>query len=196
MIDLVTMHTDKKEARAHFLALRSTITNDRRIFLDDALFSNASNHSAFLEAETLLCFSPVRGEPNILPLAEYALSLGKAVAFPISHTNERHLSFHKINSLTELTKGAYNIPEPPETFPEITDFSNAICIVPALAFDRRGKRLGYGGGYYDRFLSNFNGISIGLAYSDFFVPCLPTDAHDAQINIIITENGEYFPYEQ
>ena len=196
MIDLAAKLTNKKEARAHFLALRRSIPEDRRNFLDGALFSIASNHSAFLKAEAVLCYYPVRGEPNILPLAEYALQLGKTVAFPISHTDERHLSFHKINSLSELSEGAYRIPEPSKTFPEITDFSSAICIVPALAFNRQGKRLGYGGGYYDRFLSKFNGISMGLAYSDFFVPCFPTDAHDATADIIITENGGYFPYEQ
>ena len=187
---------DKKSARSHFLALRKNISDESRFLLDSAIFSNAALLPEYLKASTILCYYPIRREPNILPLIRHSQMLGKTVAFPISHVDERRLSFHAISDLSELTMGAYGIPEPPAELPEIADFTDALCLVPALAFDVNGRRLGYGGGYYDRFLSNFQGISIGLAYSSFFVDTIPAEPHDATVDIIITENGGYFPYEK
>lgn len=196
MTDIITKQTDKKEIRAHFLELRGSFSDGERSQLDEALFLNSVATPQFASADTILCYYPVRKEPNILPIVEYALKQGKKVAFPISHTTERHLSFHIISELSQLSVGTYNIPEPSAELPEITDFSNALCLVPALAFDKNGRRLGYGGGYYDRFLSCFNGVSMGLAYSNFYVDDLPTEAHDAAVDIMITENGGYFHNEK
>ena len=192
MTDILTDNLDKQTARSYFLELRRNLSEVWRSNMDRMLLSNTLKAPAFKEAKVILCYYPVRGEPGILPIATYAIGLGKKVAFPISHPKERRLSFHVINSLSDLSSGAYNIPEPLEELPIVTDFSDSLCIVPALAFDRTGRRLGYGGGYYDRFLSTFNGTSAGLAYSQFFVDKIPTDAHDAAVDIIITENGGYY----
>lgn len=192
MIKFISESTDKQAARSILLKLRNEISETERAELNKRLFEKTAELRIFKEAETLLCYYPVRGEPDILPLAQYTLELGKKVAFPISHVSDKRLSFHVISNLSELTRGTYNIPEPSEAAAEITDFSGSLCIVPALAFDKEGHRLGYGAGYYDRFLSSFNGVSIGLAYSQFYVDKIPFDKHDASVNIIITENGGYF----
>jgi len=183
---------EKYISRDHFLSVRRSISTESRSLLDAALFSNTAALPQFKEAKVLLCYYPINGEPNIIPLARHALSLGKKVAFPISHVKEKRLSFHVINDISCLKIGAYGIPEPPIELPEVTDFSYALCIVPALAFDANGYRLGYGGGYYDRFLSEFDGISLGLTYSFFYVDSVPTETHDASVDIIITEKGEAF----
>lgn len=187
---------DKPTARSYFIGLRKEISNESRYLLDTALFSNAAILPQYLDSDLLLCYYPIKREPNILPLIRHAQTLGKTVAFPISHVEERRLSFHAVSDLSELVTGAYGIPEPPEWLPEIGAFTNALCLVPALAFDRKGHRLGYGGGYYDRFLSGFDGITLGLAYSSFFVDTVPSEDHDASVDIIITEKGGYFPYEE
>ena len=93
----------------------------------------------------------------------------------------------------EMYGEPYGIPEPPEHLPEITDFNGAFCVVPALAFSKNGQRLGYGGGYYDRFLSDFDGVSAGLCYSDFFINKLPAEKHDIALDIIVSEKGVFFP---
>ena len=190
--DTTTTAEKKAFLRAHFKELRKGISNESRFLLDTALFSNVAALPQFKEANTVLCYYPVKGEPNIIPLIKHAIKLGKRVAFPISHEKERHLSFHSVSDISELSIGTYGIPEPTSTAPEITDFENSLCIVPALAFDTQGRRLGYGGGYYDRFLSGFRGVSLGLAYSFFLVDELPTDEHDALVDIILTEKGEGF----
>ena len=67
--------------------------------------------------------------------------------------------------------------------------SDTLCILPALAYDAQGNRLGYGGGYYDRFLSNFAGTSVLAIYSFLYADSLPTDNFDKQADKIITEKG-------
>ncbi len=187
-----SLHTQKAVSRKHFRELRKSISNESRSLLDTALFSNTAALPQFQRADTVLCYYPVKDEPNILHLVKYALEEGKRIAFPVSHVEEKRLSFHEVTDISQLTVGAYGIPEPPKSAPEISDFSNSFCIVPALAFDKNGKRLGYGGGYYDRFLSEFNGIAAGLTYSYFFVESVPTEEHDASLDIIITEKGVSF----
>ena len=192
MIEAKTITDEKRSARQIFKKMRSEIDDEERKILDGALLSRVIDCETFNSADTVLCYYPVKGEPNVLPIAELALKLGKEVAFPISHIAERKLTFHLIDSVSDLKKGTYGIPEPSENAPLLHDLKKAICIVPALAFDKKGKRLGYGGGYYDRFLSKFSGASLGLAYDRFFVDELPADEYDATVDIIITEKGENF----
>ncbi len=194
MVKYKVQPTKKSGLRKHFLAIRKNLSHESRILFDSALFSNTVALPQFKSAKILLCYYPIKGEPNIIPLIKYAQGIGKQIAFPISHESERHLSFHAISDLSELNHGTYGIPEPPENAPEITDFNGAFCLVPALAFSKNGQRLGYGGGYYDRFLSDFSGVSAGLCYSQFFVDKLPAEEHDIPLDIIISEKGVFFPH--
>ncbi len=186
----------KSFSRNHFKGIRDGISDESKNLLDTALCLNAADLVDFKNAECLLCYYPVRGEPDILPLVKHAWELQKKVAFPISHVASKEISFHIVNDLSELSRGAYRIPEPNEGLPKITDFSNSICIIPGLAFDSHGHRLGYGGGFYDRFLSKYNGVSVMLAYSALFAEDLPTDENDQAVDIIITEKGEFFSSEK
>ena len=191
-MDKSTVSEEKKSARKIYRRMRSELSSNDRRYLDLALLTHITNNTAFISADTVLCYYSVKGEPDVLPIAKYALNLGKKVAFPISHIEDRMLTFHIVTSLSELTEGAYGIPEPNVKAPAPTVSKNTVCIVPALAFDKNGKRLGYGGGYYDRFLSTFDGVAIGLAYNCFIAQELPTDEYDATMDIIITEKGEIF----
>ena len=138
-------------------------------------------------AKTVLTFYPVGSEPAILPIAEAALTLGKRVAFPLCHPEGPFMTFHSVDSLDALTNGSYGIPEPDGISPAVSELEDAICIVPALAFDENGYRLGYGKGYYDRFLSSFDGVSVGLVFSSLLLCNLPRDEYDEKVDIIITE---------
>ncbi len=192
MLNEFSISYKKSTSRKHFRELRQSISVESKYLLDTALVSNTAILEAFQNAETILCYYPVRGEPNILPLARYAQSQGKKIAFPISHIKERRLSFHTVSDISELVGGSYGIPEPPIKNTEVTDFSNTFCIVPAMAIGKNGQRLGYGGGYYDRFLSSYNGVSAGLVYSFFLVDAVPAEKHDVALDIIITEKGASF----
>ena len=136
------------------------------------------------------------GVDSLLPLAEQALRLGKRIAFPLCHPKTHKMTFHAVDTLGELTVGAYGIPEPDHHLPTVTANARTLCIVPALSFDRFGYRLVYGGGYYDRFLSEFAGISVGLVYEALCVEELPRDRYDERVDLIITEKGVNYQNER
>lgn len=183
---------DKKEVRRHYQKKRSELSNEKRKELDAILFDKTVNSEEFKSAEIILAYYPIRNEPDILPIAYHALYCGKKVAFPISHTDTYELSFKFVKDISELNSGAYSIPEPKDTCETYDNEANAFCIVPALAFDRMGYRIGYGKGFYDRFLSNFTGISVGLCYRDFLCDHLPTENTDQKVDMIITDKEELY----
>ena len=87
-----------------------------------------------------------------------------------------------------LIPAKFGLFEPNNTCPILIPDEKTLCIVPAIAFDENGDRLGYGKGFYDRFLRDFKGTSVGLTCSDLLVKQLPTDPHDTPVKIIVTEN--------
>ena len=185
----------KKTLRRELRAQRRAIDPERKATLDAALVARAIQTKAFSNAELLLLYAPLPDEPNLLPLAEEAWKQGKQVAFPISLTDTHTLGFHIVESLDELIEGSYGILEPPTTAPIVTKTKGALCLVPALAFDKEGFRLGYGEGYYDRFLAEFQGTSLGLFYHEFLQNALPRGTYDRAVDLLITEKGVLLPDE-
>ncbi len=115
----------------------------------------------------------------------YCLERGIPVALPVSGDEE--LSFYYIDSAEELTRGRFNIDEPPLNKPADrgSDFDkDTLCIVPALCADGTGARLGYGRGYYDRFLSGFRGKSVIVCYSGFRRE-VPSEPHDIKADLTV-----------
>ena len=101
------------------------------------------------------------------------------------------MDFFYVDKLSEMEKGRFGICEPKPTLPRVVDFSDALMLVPAMSFDRRGFRLGYGGGYYDRFLEAHPVRTVGITYEMFMVEALPHDEYDKAVNQIATEDGIY-----
>jgi 5-formyltetrahydrofolate cyclo-ligase len=118
-----------------------------------------------------------------------ASKLGKIVALP--RVEGESISFYR-HSPGNLVKGRFGIMEP---LPQIEIKDIELLIVPGIAFDKRGYRLGYGRGYYDKFLSVNPTVSIGLAYSIQLVQNLPHGSHDRRMDAIATENGVLKPVE-
>ena len=104
----------------------------------------------------------------------------------------REMSHCIVQSLDELKTGAYGILEPPEDAPVYEpekDTGAAVCFVPGLVYDKAGYRLGYGKGFYDRYLSAFSGCTIGVVYSDYILPVVPRGRFDVSVDILLTEKG-------
>ena len=173
--------------RRELRAVRNALGAEYRRNAEEKMISSLLSLLQFQNAKTVLTFYPVGSEPAILPIAEAALTLGKRVAFPLCHPEGPFMTFHSVDSLDALTNGSYGIPEPDGISPAVSELEDAICIVPALAFDENGYRLGYGKGYYDRFLSSFDGVSVGLVFSSLLLCDLPRDEYDEKVDIIITE---------
>ncbi|MBQ9113221.1 MAG: 5-formyltetrahydrofolate cyclo-ligase [Clostridia bacterium] len=197
MLSLPTDTESVSDAKSAFRRLarekRKSLDPDQRKRMDTALRANILKNECVLSADTVLLFCPVKGEPDILPITDTLVFLGKKVAFPVSHTDTLTLEFRYVSSENELVAGAYGIPEPPAGAVTVTELENTVCLVPALAFDMQGMRIGYGKGYYDRFLRSTGVTAVGISYADLVADKLPHEDTDIPVDMIITEGGVILP---
>lgn len=148
-------------------------------------------HDAFVRAGVILVYLPFRGEVPTAAVIEAGLARGKVVAAPLTLATERRLVPLALAGLPdELQPGTFGILEPrPERCPPVDPGRIDLVVVPGLAFDTHGARLGYGGGFYDRFLGRHvpQATRAGLAFEVQVVDRLPTDRHDAAMDLVFTE---------
>jgi 5-formyltetrahydrofolate cyclo-ligase len=144
------------------------------------------------EASTLMVFLSFGSEVLTDGLLRWGWEEGKRMVVPLCRTEDRGLTPCLLDSFAELEIGRYGIREPKRENirPASREEIDAI-LVPAVAFDRRGHRIGYGGGYYDRFLPGVpRAVLIGAAFSCQIVARIPEGPHDLPVDRIVTENGE------
>ena len=156
----------KNLLRAKHKKIRAAFCEDIKKNLDRVLYEKFIELKEYKESKILFAFVSMPIEVNTLPILEKALADGKLLALPKCRQNEPVMDFYEVNSL---------------------DYSEGICLVPGLSFDLYGYRLGFGKGYYDRFLENFGGTTAGLCYSRCIEQKLPHGIYDKTVNIIITE---------
>lgn len=147
------------------------------------------NLEVWATAQKIGFYSAINKEVNLESLIGEALLKNKKVFFPRTWLKERKLTFHQVFSLSDLKPGAFNILEPPVTAPLIEVSNLDLLFVPGVAFDLSKGRLGYGGGFYDRILSNTKAIKIGVAFSFQIFKKLPLEVHDQKVDWIVTEEG-------
>ena len=178
---------EKKALRNARLESRDAKPAAERDALDRAICEHIVRSSLFDTAQTILLYYPVKGEINLLAVAKTALTLGKHVAFPRVRARGE-MTFHYVMSLGELSPASFGIPEPHSAAPKY-EGEPALCLAPALCCDKDGYRLGYGGGYFDRFLPTLNGVSLGASYDADIVDMLPREGFDRPLDGIVTESG-------
>ena len=182
---------EKAALRRECAAIRNGIATEEKSAMDERICRNLLSLTVFRFAKKLLLYHPIRSEVNVLPLMQAALTADKEVYFPLCDPEEAgKMTFHRVTDLTQLTSGSFSVPEPRADAPLYQDDSPlAVCVIPALAFDKEGYRLGYGKGYYDRFLSDFSGTRIGVGYSTLVLPQVPHNRFDLKTDLVITEKG-------
>ena len=183
----MNVHIEKVKARRQGMALRDAIQGRNKAECDAALCRAILESAAFRYATVLLTYSPIGSEIDVSPVAQAAAARGMRVAFPRTQGGG-NMTFHMAQPET-LTKGRYGILEPSPDMPLYQGDSRALCLVPGLLFDEQGYRVGYGGGYYDRFLSSFKGTAVGVAYTALLVPQVPRGKFDRRCGTIFTEKG-------
>ena len=179
---------NKQELRADCRQRRAAIPPDGKKKLDQLICKNIAETTEFQKAKTVLLYVPVKGEINLLPLVAICRQAGKEVGFPVS-MSDGSLMFRSPTSDEDMAAGAFGIPEPTQTAKPSTLNEHTLCILPALTFDPQGNRLGYGKGFYDRFLESFQGMKMGAVYEKLMVPTVPTEAHDLPVDIVVHEKG-------
>jgi 5-formyltetrahydrofolate cyclo-ligase len=183
----MSINTEKEKLRRHFKSVRKSIVDKSQ--LDEKLFENLKSHVDFSEYKSVIVYVSFGIEVDTLKLIAHLCSLGISVYAPKCYPEDKSMRFFKVDGLESLIHGAYNILEPVENPQnELLDFSSCLCIVPALAFDGLGYRLGWGGGYYDRFLSQHGDIfKLGITYETCIVDTIPRDNFDISVDMVLTE---------
>ena len=177
----------KRRLRKILLAERDALSLAERRALDDTLCQKISSLPCFLSASMLLLYDPIGSEANLLPLAKIAETRGVPVGFPVCRSNPKGLIFRQADAQTVFEPGAFGIPVPPESARELTPDENAVCLLPALGYDQTLARLGYGGGYYDRFSVHFPGKKIGVCAERFLCDTVFAEPHDLSVDLLVTE---------
>lgn len=183
----------KNKIRERCKKIRSEMSEPQKQRLDRKITAKLLNMWQYRDADIIFTYVSTDIEVDTREIIKRALLDGKTVAVPKCVDGTRLMDFYVIKSLGELESGAFGVLEPiPNKCEKITDFSKGLCIVPALAFDRSGYRLGYGKGYYDRFLSNFCGETLGLCYNACIKDGLPHGKYDRRVDKIITQSNIIF----
>ncbi len=178
----------KQELRAHYKQLRRDLPAREKNTWDRSIAASVRRLWQYEKCDTLLCYVSTDIEVDTKAIIKHALEDGKRVAVPRCIPDTRLMGFYYIRSLEELSPGTFGVPEPTgDAANLLTDRSKGLCIVPALCYDRRGYRLGYGKGYYDRYLSGFGGTVIGICYSNCIVRQLPHGRFDRPVETLVTE---------
>jgi 5-formyltetrahydrofolate cyclo-ligase len=141
----------------------------------------------FERAATVLAFASIRNEVRTQLIIEEAWSAGKRVALPRVHGDE--LRLRVIDAQTPLAPGAFSVPEPAEDDESIDPSEIDFALVPALAVDPRGYRIGYGGGYYDRLIPQLsNACTCAVAYDFQMISEVPELPFDVSVDLVITDS--------
>jgi len=123
-------------------------------------------------------------------IIEELWKLNKYIAVPKCNPKDRSMQFYKINSFDETERAYKNILEPiPERTELVEKEQIDVMIVPGVVFDRHGYRIGFGGGYYDRYLVGFKGMRISLAFEEQLLNEIPRESHDLPVHILITDKN-------
>jgi 5-formyltetrahydrofolate cyclo-ligase len=185
-----SLTSSKADLRSAFKAAIAAIEPSERRAQENALIARYSGLPGLARATNLLLFvSALPEEPPTFQLFSLAISMKKTVLCPRVHRRARRLSLHRIaDPASELCRGALGIPEPRAGLPEVPPAEVDWALVPGLAFDERGFRLGRGAGYYDRLLPLLrpDAICWAVCLSCQLVDRLPVEPHDAPLHGVST----------
>ncbi len=183
-------HNEKSDLRARM--------KRKRVTLQSLYPRSGTQLSARFPAELLTQpglvisgYIPIQSEIDPVPLMEKLKSRGVQLCLPVVTENNKPLEFHAWTPGDELNIGPFDVEEPlPTAKPMVPE----IVLVPLLAFDKKGRRLGYGGGFYDRTLKTLRAANphlcaVGIGYASQQIPKVPTDVGDQGLDWVLTETG-------
>lgn len=178
------MQINKSDLRKKYKTLRKNDADKDKI-----IFKKLISLNEYKSADSIFCYASFKSEVSTNDIIHYSLKDGKNVALPVVIDKSGNMDFYMIDSLSDFEINDYGIPEPDKNSCEkVFPGKNTVLIVPALCYNKSGYRLGYGGGYYDTYLAEFNGVSIGLCYENCLTDEIPVNEYDLPVDIVITEN--------
>lgn len=178
----------KEEIREKYRKIRAQIPSETRKHADSQIAERLFNRPEYRDARIIYCYMSFKDEADTASIIDESFRLGKQVALP-RVSGKRKMEFFFISGQKDLVTGFMGIKEPAGYCLEASAPSeDALVLLPGLAFDRSGARLGYGGGFYDTYLAKHAGCKkAALAYSAQIAPEIPTESVDVKTDMIITE---------
>lgn len=179
--------TDKNTLRKEYLRIRRSLPGKEE--KDNRIFEKLISLGQIEKADLILAYASSPIEVDTRRFIEYTLKKGRKLALPVCGDDANTMCFYIIESTDCLVPGKYKgIPEPDAARCRKAEIGkNTVCLVPGLSFDKNGYRLGFGKGYYDRFLSENRVKTVGLCYDECMTDILPFDEHDQRISVVVTE---------
>lgn len=174
---------DKKELRRQIREQKRAMTEAEIVAASQRLGELFLNCSQYREAKTIYGYLPYNQEVRTVPMLEQAMKDGKRVAVPKCYGDQ--MRFIYMDDLSKVEKGYANIPEPIADDP-VADDKTALVLMPGMAFTTDGKRMGYGGGFYDKFLAaEPDHPTVALCYAFQMVEDLPTEDYDIPVDCVL-----------
>ena len=185
---------NKDQLRACLKRARAALTPDQRAAADASIRQQVVGHPAFAEANTVLSYLSFGSEVDTYGIIEAAWAAGKRLALPRCVPGTRTMEWFVVESFDNLERSKFGVLEPNPTLCKAYILGSdgpEVALVPAFAFDEQGFRLGYGGGFYDVFLKDFAGVSLGLCRQGFYGDqYVVRDAHDVPVTFVVRSNIE------
>lgn len=181
---------DKHGLRKSMLSQRMNLTEAERARQNAEISNRLLCDEAYMHCKTLFIYVSVGNEIATEAIINDALKKNKVVCVPKCREKGIMEAF-RIHAFQDLSETKYGIPEPPLTCVKIAPENIDLCVIPALCCDLDGYRLGYGAGYYDRFLPGTNAVKIALCAEERVISRLPAQEHDIKCDKIITESEVY-----
>lgn len=172
---------NKDFARKVFLDKRKSFTEDKVKLTSEDIVNQIREMPEYISAKKVGIYYPINNEINLLEL----MNDSKTFLFP--RVEGKNIVFARAKSITEMKKSSLNILEPVGDSEEAID----VLFVPMMGYTKNGYRIGYGGGYYDRFLKTFKGISFGVSYKELFMKDIEIADYDYPLKKIIVEENKW-----
>lgn len=182
---------DKREIRKSMEEKRAGLAREQVLEYSDDIWSKIYGMESFKSATAVLLYSSIGNEVNTVEIANKALTMGKQVAYPVTNTASMTMEFYAVSDLSELMlvkSGSFSLMEPrPDQSAKIIPDSRTLMIVPGLAFDKQGYRTGYGGGFYDKYITKHTILTtIGVCYDFQVVERIPAQSYDRPVGVLVT----------
>lgn len=180
------MISEKRDFRKKYKEIRKNIDEKKRQKENQKIYSEFLELDEYNSAKSVFIYVSYVDEVETIPIIEKMIADGKRVSVPLCHKESHHMSAILIDNLNCLKTGAYGILEPDKNGTVLEKEEIDLTVVPGLCFSEDGYRIGYGGGYYDRFLEGYKGFSVGLAFSECIVEKVPKEETDKKVDIVIS----------
>jgi 5-formyltetrahydrofolate cyclo-ligase len=178
---------EKSELRSTVRTVLKNLSVEKRKLDSKKLREKLKEQSFFQSATSVLFFAPLANEADLWPLLEESVATEKIVALPrFDPSSQSYIACRVRNLQSEIISGRFDIREPHKNCAEIPLVHLDLVLVPGVAFDLNGHRLGRGKGFYDRLLQKVRGLKVGIAFEEQMVRKIPAEAHDVKMDFVLT----------